>query len=276
MAGRDIMMWTRRIVGTLALAYALLLAGCSAVQRSLMYFPLHDLPSPVTVGVPEMEVVRLGTADGLELVSWYAGAAGPERPTIVYLHGNAGNIAGRAPKVRPFLDRGYGVLLVGYRGYGGNSGAPSEQGLIADGRAALDFLAARGVRPERTVLLGESLGSGVAVRLASERAVGAVILEAPFTSAADAGQRAYPLLPVKLLIKDRFDSLGRIDRVGAPLLIIHGEEDRVVPVAHGRRLLAAALAPKQGVFLLGAGHNDLLRHGSAEVALEFLGRLFEE
>ncbi len=194
----------------------------------------------------------------------------------MYLHGNAGNIAGRAPKVRRFLDRGYGVLLVGYRGYGGNPGAPSEQGLMADGGAALDFLAARGVGAAHTVLLGESLGSAVAVALASARAVGAVILEAPFTSVAEVGQRAYPFLPVRLLIEDRFDSLDRIGRVEAPLLIVHGEEDRVVPVAQGRRLLAAAKAPKQGVFLPHAGHNDLLRHGSVEVALEFLGRLFGE
>ncbi len=276
MAGSDITMWLKRIIGVLAVQFALLLAGCAEVQRSLMYFPEHELPDPTTVGVPEMAVVRLSTADGLALVSWYARAVGPERPTIVYLHGNAGNIAGRAPKVRPFLDRGYGLLLVSYRGYGSNRGAPNEQGLIADGRAALDFLADRGVGPARTVLLGESLGSAVAVSLASERDVAAIILEAPFTSAADVGQHAFPLLPVKLLIADRFDSLGRIGRVGAPLLIIHGEKDRVVPVAHGRRLLAAAQAPKHGVFLPGAGHNDLLRHGSAEVALVFLERLFAE
>ncbi len=276
MAGSDITMWLKRIIGVLAVQFALLLAGCAEVQRSLMYFPEHELPDPTTVGVPEMAVVRLSTADGLALVSWYARAVGPESPTIVYLPGNAGNIAGRAPKVRPFLDRGYGLLLVGYRGYGGNRSAPNEQGLIADGRAALDFLADRGVGPAHTVLLGESLGSAVAVSLASERDVAAIILEAPFTSAADVGQQAFPLLPVKLLIADRFDTLGRIGRVGAPLLIIHGEKDRVVPVAHGRRLLAAAQAPKHGVFLSGAGHNDLLRHGSAEVALAFLERLFAE
>ena len=197
-------------------------------------------------------------------------------PTIAYFHGNAGNIADRGFKVRPFLDAGLGVLLVGYRGYGGNPGAPSEAGLFADGRAALDFLAGQGVPANRIVVFGESLGSGVAVLLASERRLGAVVLEAPFTSAADAGQRAYPFLPVRRLIRDRFDSLSRIGAIGAPLLIVHGECDRVVPADQGRRLLAAAAEPKEGVFLPEAGHNDAFEHGSVRLALEFLNRVYAE
>ncbi len=274
MAVPEIVSRAGKIAGTLALAYVLVVAGCYAVQRSLMYFPDDRLPSPAAAGVAEMAAVTLTTADGLELVSWYAAPATPERPAIAYFHGNAGNIAYRASKARPYLDRGYGVLLLSYRGYGGNPGAPSEQGLIADGRAALDFLAARGVAPERTVIYGESLGSGVAVAVAAERRVAAVILEAPFTSAAAVGQRAYPFLPVALLIKDRFDSLARVAAIAAPLLIIHGEADRVVPVDEGRRLLAAAAAPKEGVFLPGATHNDLYRHGAAEIVIAFLERLF--
>jgi fermentation-respiration switch protein FrsA (DUF1100 family) len=260
----------------LVLVSVLLLASCDSAQRSLMYFPSQELPSPQAAGVPEMAVVRLETDDGLALVSWYAGAGEPGRPTIVYFQGNAGNIADRARKVRPFLDRGYGVLLVGYRGYGGNPGVPGEEGLAADGRAALGFLAARGVLPEQVVLLGESLGGAVAVRLASERSVGAVILEAPFTSAVDAAGHNFPLLPVTLFIEDPYDSLARIDRIGAPLLIVHGERDEIVPADQGRRLLAAARAPKQGVFLPDAGHNDLYFHGSNQIAIAFLERFFGE
>jgi fermentation-respiration switch protein FrsA (DUF1100 family) len=241
-----------------------------------MYYPSQDLPSPQAAGVPEMEEVRLETADGLALVSWYAEAVAPGRPTLVYLQGNGGNIAGRAHRVRLFLDRGYGVLLVGYRGYGGNPGVPSERGLVADGHAALNFLADRDEPPEQVVLLGESLGSAVAVRLASEKPVGAVILEAPFTSAADAARYAFPLLPVTLFIEDPYDSLSRIDRIGAPLLIIHGEQDQIVPANQGRRLLAAARAPKQGVFLPGAGHNDLYYYRSDEIVIAFLERFFGE
>lgn len=268
------MEWVAKILGLGVVGYVLLLGGCYALQRSLMYFPAAEMPSPAAAGVPEMAAVTLHTGDGLALVSWFAAARTAEAPSIVYFHGNAGNIAGRGFKVRPFLDAGLGVLLVGYRGYGGNPGSPSEEGLYADGRAALDFLAGQGVPAEKTVVFGESLGSGVAVRLASERRLGAVILEAPFTSAADAGQHAYPFLPVRLLIRDRFDSLSRIGSIGAPLLIVHGERDRVVPADHARRLLAAAAEPKEGVFLLDAGHNDAFEHGSMRVALEFLGRVY--
>ena len=246
-----------------ALVVWLGLVGCMyAAQRSLMYFPGGELPA---APAPFAEV-RLRTADGLDLVAWEAPAAG--RPTIVYFHGNGGNIAGRLHKVRPFLEAGSGVLLVSWRGYGGNPGSPSEAGLLADGRAALDRVGARAV-----VLLGESLGGGVAVRLAAERAPAAVILEAPFASAVAVGAERYWWLPVSLLMKDRFESIRWIGAVRAPLLIVHGERDRVVPAEHGRRLLAAANEPKQGAFLPGAGHNDLFEHGAAAIELEFLSRL---
>ena len=239
-----------------------------------MYFPAAEMPSPAAAGVPEMAAVTLHTDDGLALISWYGAAREAGAPTVVFFHGNAGNIAGRAYKVRPILDSGLGVLLVGYRGYGGNPGVPSEAGFFSDGRAALAFLAGQGVSAEAIVAFGESLGSGVAVNVASEQSVGAVILEAPFTSAADVGQRAYPFLPVRRLIRDRFDSLARIATISAPLLIVHGERDRVVPVELGRRLLAAASEPKEAVFLPGAGHNDTYEHGSIRVALKFLDRIY--
>lgn len=255
--------------------FPLLLASCASVQHALLYHPSsRSLPSPEVAGVAEMEVVRLITADGLALTSWYAPAGAPDRPTLVFFQGNAGNIAGRAVRVQPFLDRGLGVLLLSYRGYGGNPGVPSEAGLIADGRAALDFLAARKVPPEEIVLLGESLGAAVAVALASERTLGAVILEAPFTSAEAAGRHHFPLLPVGLFVEERYESLSRIDQIDAPLLIIHGVRDEIVPVEQGYRLLAAAKPPKEGVFLPDAGHNDLFRHGASEVAIAFLERHF--
>ena len=227
-------------IGTVLVVCYVGLVGCVyAIQRAMMYFPAGDLPSPAAAGAPEMSEVRLKTADGLDLIAWYRPAAAAGKAAIVYFHGNGGHIGMRVYKVRPFLDAGYGLLLVSYRGYGGNPGSPSEEGLFMDGRAALAFLAERSVAPERTVLLGESLGSGVAVRMASEHAVGALLLEAPFTSAADVGQRAYPFLPVKLMIKDRFDSLAIIDQVRVPLLIVHGERDGVVPVPLGREVFAA-------------------------------------
>ena len=166
------------------------------------------------------------------------------------------------------------MLLVSYRGYGGSGGSPTEAGLYADGRAALAFLEAEGVRSDHVVLFGESLGAAIAIHVAGEAPVGAIVLEAPFTSAVDVGRAAYPFLPVAWLLKDRYLSIDKIAAIEAPLLIVHGEADRTVPVTHGRRLLEAATPPKQGMFLPGAGHNDLPAHGSSEAALEFLEGVF--
>lgn len=254
-------------------AWMLVTVGCYTMQRSLIYFPAASLPSPSEGGAPSMHEVRLRTADGLNLVAWYAEAR-DGKPTVIYFHGNAGSIADRVYKTYPFTYRGYGLLLVSYRGYGGNPGHPTEQGLFEDGRAAIAFMSAQGVSAERMIVLGESLGTGVAVRMASETRVGALILEAPFTSLADAGQRAFPFLPVRLLAKDRYDSLSVIGHVHSQLLVIHGEKDDIVPTEQGRKLLAAANEPKRGAFLPSAGHNDLFHHGAAKIELDFLDEVF--
>jgi len=191
---------------------------------------------------------------------------------LVYLHGNAGSLAHRASKVWPYLDRGWGVLLVAWRGYSGNPGRPTEEGLYRDGRAAVGFLDRQGIAPNRIVLYGESLGSGVAVQLATERTPGALVLEAPFSSLVDAGAAHYPIFPVRWVVRDRFDSLAKIGAARAPVLVMHGERDQVVPVGLGRRLLDAAREPKQGVFVPQAGHNDLYDFGAAEAVIAFVDR----
>jgi fermentation-respiration switch protein FrsA (DUF1100 family) len=260
-------------IGLLVLGvYAGIVGGMYFLQRSLMYFPSQDLGTPAANGVPELEVVRLRTDDGLDLVAWYKPPAEADGVVVVYFHGNGGHIGHRAAKTRGFTRAGHGLLLVSYRGYGGNPGKPTEAGLFADARAAYAFLSEKGVAPGRIAIVGESLGSGAAVYLATEREIGALMLEAPFTSAGDVGQRAYPILPVKLLIKDPFDSLSRIGRVTAPLLVVHGERDEVVPVALGRHLFEAAGEPKEGIFPATARHNDLEEHGVTKMELDFLER----
>ena len=273
-----------KILAAAAAAYGVVVLAAFFMQRSLMYAPGTTLPT-VPAG---FTAVTLTTTDGLVLTSWYAAPTAPGRAIIVYFQGNAGTIADRVAKVLPFVADGHGVLLTGYRGYGGNPGTPTERGLLADARLALKFALAEAGAARPVVLFGESLGSGVAVQLAAGHAQGkepvtdepvtgapvaAVVLEAPFTSAATVGQAAYPFLPVKLLIRDRFDSLARIAAIGAPLLIVHGERDRVVPVVQGRRLLAAAQAPKTGHFLPGAGHNDLAAYGAIAHERAFLRQL---
>lgn len=219
-----------------------------------------------------MEVVSYPTADGLTLNGWFH-AARDNRPTIVYFHGNSGHHGQRAVLVQPYLDAGYGILLAGYRGYGGNPGRPDEQGLYADGRAALAELAGMGIPIDRAVLFGESLGTGVAVQMAVEHPVAGLILQSPFTSTVDVGQDKVPWLPVGILMTDSFDSLSKIDRISVPLLLVHGEADRVVPARFGRRLFEAANEPKAACFVPGVGHNDLNGFGIADIVLRFLAAL---
>lgn len=272
-------------VAVAALAYAALVAGMYAAQRSLLYLPDRREVSPQAGGVPEMEVVTLRTADGFRLASWFRAAVG-DRPTLVHFHGNGGNIATRAYRMHPFLDAGYGLLMVEYRGYGSNAGAPSEQGLYADGRAALAFLDERGVPARDIVLYGESLGSGVAVQIAAERGrarepdgsgnpgppLAAVVLEAPLSSVTEIAAHHYPLLPVRWLLKDRYASSEKIADVSAPVLIVHGEDDGVVPIRFGRKLFAAAREPKEARWIADAGHEDLHRFGLQATVMDFITR----
>jgi len=246
-------------------------------QRSLMYQPGSHVATPAASGVDEMRPIQLQTPDGLTLTSWHA-IPKDGKPTIVYAHGNAGTISDRGFKVRSYLDQGFGVLLVGYRGYGGNSGAPSEHGLYTDASTAVEHLRKEGISESDIVFYGESLGTGVAVELAHRAAVKgmpfkAVILEAPFTSMGDAAQGHYPFVPAKLLVKDKFNSISKIAAIRTPLYVFHGERDRVVPQTLGRRLFAAAKEPKIGAWIEGAHHNDLYDFGVAPGIIEFLDGL---
>jgi fermentation-respiration switch protein FrsA (DUF1100 family) len=175
-----------------------------------------------------------------------------------------------------FAQHDHGVLMLQYRGYGGNPGIPTEIGLYADGAAALDFLAAEGIPPNRLVLYGESLGSGVAVTLAAQREVAGLVLEAPFTSVAEVAQHHYSFMPASALVRDRFDSLAKIGGVRAPILILHGEQDRVVPIRFGRALFDAAPQPKEFWLSQEAGHGNLMRLGGFDAVFRFLDRIDEK
>jgi hypothetical protein len=212
------------------------------------------------------------TADGLDLVAWYHSPPNQNAPLIVLFHGNGGTIEIRAAKAKTYIGAGFGVLLPEYRGYGGNPGSPSEAGLYADGRAALAFAAAQGIAPDRWILLGESLGTGVAVQMATEQRVAALVLEAPYTSIADVAQSDFPLLPVWWLVRDRFDSAEKIARVGVPLFVVHGERDGTIPVKFGRALFAAASEPKEAMWLPDAGHGVIGKHAVDVAVLDFLKR----
>ena len=164
-------------------------------------------------------------------------------------HGNAGHIGHRVEKFTPFLDEGYGLLLVEYRGYGENPGKPTEDGFYKDGVAALEFLSKQNISKQKTILYGESLGCGLAVKLSTENKYHSTILEAPYTSIADVASRHYWYLPAKWLVLDRFEILGIINKIKSPLLIIHGKKDNVINIELGKKVFNSAPEPKETLFI---------------------------
>jgi fermentation-respiration switch protein FrsA (DUF1100 family) len=264
-------------IGVLAGLYVAALALVFALQRQYIYLPDDRRADLAAAGAADLLTeVALTAADGVTVASWFRPPAAPDRPMLVFLHGNAGSIADRLSKITAFVDAGWGVLLAGYRGYGGNPGKPTESGLYADARAALDFLGRHGIAPARLVLYGESLGSGIATEMALGTSAGALILEAPFTSIADMAQRRFPYFPSRWLVLDRFDNAGKIGRVGMPVLVLHGEGDPITPAALGRRLFAAAREPKELHVFPEAGHVDLFEHGADRVVIEFVERVMQD
>lgn len=257
---------------TAAAAWALLVAVLYVTQRSILFVPDVTRPDPTASRAPMMTPVHATTGDGLRLEGWWYPPP-PGRPTFLYFHGNAGNIGSRDEKARRMIERGYGVLLAGYRGYGGNPGSPSETGLIEDGRTWLGRLEQLGVPARSAVLYGESLGSGVVVALAVERPAAALVLEAPYTSIVDIAAEHYWFVPVRRLIHDPFDTRSRLAGVKAPVLIIHGAEDLVVPVAHGEALFEVAPEPKRLVRLQDGGHTDLFDHGALDAVDAFVNEV---
>lgn len=254
----------RLALAAVAIGYALIAVAACFAQRWLIYFPQSSRP-PLPAGFQE---IHLATADGA-LVAWYLLAEG-DRPTIAFFDGNGGSLPGAVRFTAPFARRGYGVFLVSYPGYDGNPGSPTEQSLYRAGRAGLDWLASQKVASP--ILVGYSLGSGVATELAAEQRGRGLVLLAPFTSLADAAAIHMPFLPVHWLLFDRFDNLAKIASIHVPLLITHGDADRTVPFVLGRRLFESApTQTKRFVAQPGAGH--LL---AMEPAVEAVEGLFGE
>src|SRR5215470_17848626 len=238
-----------------AAIYLTLVAVMYLAQRSLMYFPETLRTAPAQAGLPEAKEVTLDTADGERVIAWHIPPRG-DQPVFLYFHGNGGALRYRADRYRALTQDGSGLVALSYRGYGGSSGRPSEAGLIEDARAAYAFAAER--YPEgRLVLLGESLGTGVAVALAAEKKVARLVLESPYLSTVAIAASAYPFVPVRFLMKDQFRSDLRIRNVTAPVLIVHGDRDTVIPIESGEQLYALIAGPKRFLRVPGGGHEDL-------------------
>jgi uncharacterized protein len=201
------------------------------------------------------------TSDGVKIHGWWVERAGSPIVTL-FLHGNAGNITNRAPRIQEIVAAGSSVLMLDYRGYGKSSGRPSEQGLYRDSEAGFIYLLGKGYRAEQIILHGESLGSAVAIDLASRRPCAALILEAPFTSASDVAGTVVPFVG-PLLVRS-YNSLPKIRWIRVPKLFMQGDRDEVVPLRLGQELFAAAQGSKTFWIIPGAGHNDILESAGAE------------
>jgi fermentation-respiration switch protein FrsA (DUF1100 family) len=240
-----------------AIAYAVILLLVFLFQSRLVYFPQFERELTATPRVAGLgyEDVALHAVDGVALHGWWVPAR-DARGALLIFHGNAGNISHRIDYLTMFHRLGYAVLIIDYRGYGKSSGTPSEEGTYHDAEAAWQYLLeTRKFKPHDIVVLGESLGGGVATWLAAKYPPRALILASVFTSVPDLGARVYWWLPVRLLARIHYDSRERMPQIAAPVLIAHSREDDIVPFAHGEALFAAAREPKQFLTLSG-GHND--------------------
>ncbi len=260
----------KEIISFILIAYLCIISGLYFAQRNLIYFPdkiVAEIPNIPNVTI---DAVIVEAKDGLNLRGWYI-AAQNDNPTIVFFHGNASNHLNSLYKMMPFIDEGYGFLSVGYRGYGGNEGKPSEQGFYADSRAFINDIKLRGVTEDNIILYGQSIGTGVAVQMAVEYPQAkALILESPYTSLVDVAAEKYFFVPTALLLKDKFDSQAKIGGINIPTLIIHGKEDRLIPFKFGQRLFDKANEPKKLFPLIGIGHNDIPKDKAFEVVTKFL------
>lgn len=259
-------------LGLAGLVYGAVVLAAWAGQRHLVYNPDPRKMSPSAVGLGNVEERWIEAADGARVVAWY-GRARAGQPTLLYFHGNGGNLALRAERIRRFMQRGWGVYMMSYRGYSGSGGVPSEIDNVSDAKLAWQDLLRTGVRSDDVVIYGESLGTGVATRVALDASARGLILDAPFTSLVDIGASRYPMLPVHLLLSHRYETINVIGEVRMPLLVVHGEADRIVPVEMGRKVFAAATRakePKRIVTLPGAGHANHMRFGSFEAIAAFV------
>jgi fermentation-respiration switch protein FrsA (DUF1100 family) len=245
-------------IGILALLYM--------NQRAIQYHPDPRDPSAAEFGLPDFAKVFTRTADGENLAGWWK-APPPGAALVLYFGGSGGNLSYRRDRLQDLVDAGFGVLGFDYRGFGGSSGAPSEGGLHEDARAALRY-AADHAPGSPVILFGESLGTGVAVALASEVRVAGLILDSPYASVVGVAQYQYPWVPVRFLLKDSWNSESRIARVAAPVFMLHCDADEIVPAANGAFLFARAKEPKSRLVLEGCGHTDIWRGAARQKILD--------
>lgn len=254
--------------------YAALVAVLFLAQRQMLFpAPSAAHPTPAAAGWPEAQEVTVDTVDGERVILWHVAPRG-DKPVVIYFPGNGEIIPWRAARHRHTTAGGNGLVALSYRGYMGSTGHPTEDGLLHDAEAALQF-ATTHYPSSPVVLWGHSLGTGVAVKLAARHPVAKLILEAPYTSAVDVAAARFPIVPVRWLMLDQFHSDRLIAAVKAPLLIMHGMLDDVIPFDEGKRLFALANEPKRLLVFSDGGHIDLDDFGATRAALQFIAGTLE-
>ena len=239
-------MYILSILGLVVLIYLTITFILYYSQRSLLYHPSENNYSGDKLIVP-IDKVKILTDDNIELIAWHHKKKGNYK-TILFLHGNAGSLENRIHKINHFNDMDVNFLIVAWRGFSGNKGKPSEQGLYIDGNSATRWLKNLGLNEEDIILYGESLGTGIATEIAQNSNFAGLILETPFTSMVDAAKNVYPYIPVGLLLKDRYENYKKIKNINIPILVMHGEADQIVPFRMGKKIYDIAKQPKYSHF----------------------------
>ena len=227
--------------------YFFIVVGVYLFQRNLLYHPQENNYSGDKLTVP-IEKVIIKTDDNIELIAWYHKKNNNNYKTILYLHGNAGSLINRIHKINHFKEMNVNFLLLAWRGFNGNKGSPTEKGLYEDARSAIRWLKSQSIEENNLIIYGESLGTAVAIEISQNKNFAGVILESPFTSMVDAGKNVYPYLPVKLLLKDKYESHKKIKNINIPTLIMHGKVDNIVPFYMGKKMYELANQPKYSYF----------------------------
>ena len=229
------------------LLYFFVLVFLYFYQRNLLYLPNENNYSGDKISV-DIQKVKIPTSDNIELLGWYHEKNLKDHKTLVYFHGNAGSLENRIHKLNHFKNMNINFLIIAWRGFSGNNGKPTEEGLYIDGKSAIDWLIKKGVDEKNLILYGESLGTGVATHLAQNKNYAGVILETPFTSMIDTAKKFYPYIPVSLLLKDKFENYKKIKNINSPILVMHGEVDQIVPFFMGKKIYELANEPKYSYF----------------------------
>ena len=233
-------------IGIVAI-YSIVLIFLFFFQRNLMYHPDENNYSGDNLEV-NIEKVSIETTDNINLLGWFHNKNLKSYKTIVYFHGNAGTLENRIHKLNHFKDMDVNFLIIAWRGFSGNKGKPSEEGLYTDGASAINWLKEKGLKEEDIIIYGESLGTGVATEIAQNKNFSGIILESPFTSMIDLGQKHYPIFPVKFLLKDKYESEKKIKNINIPVLVMHGEADQIVPFWMLKKIFNLASEPKYSYF----------------------------